>query len=106
MTEQTNEERIDKKGTGAVKRNWIMEFRFTIIGESDNTICKPDVDDLWDESPLGIAYQNFLRALHADNVKLHEGDEAPPSGRVVHVKKVFDEGPHIKRLQMNMNNIP
>ena len=105
---QTMSEKMDKPGTGAPERVWILEFLFTAIAKSDNTLVKPDVDQIWRNSELGIAYQNFLRALHKENAKVfHKGnEEAPVSGRVLTIERVFDEGPKIKRLTQGMHNVP
>lgn len=101
-------ERMDRPGTGAPERVWILEFLFTAIAVSDNTLIKPDVDELWRTSDLGIAYQNFLRELHKENAKVfHQGPAtAPTSGRVLTIVRVFDEGPKIKRLTQGMHNVP
>jgi len=102
-------ERMDRPGTGAPERVWILEFLFTAIATSDNTLIKPDVDELWRNSELGEAYQNFLRALHKENAKVQDADplshQARPN-RVLTVVRVFDEGPKIKRLTQGMHNVP
>ena len=98
---QTMSEKMDKPGTGAPERVWILEFLFTAIAKSDNTLVKPDVDQIWRNSELGIAYQNFLRALHADGARVTDTE-----GRVLTVERVFDEGPKIKRLTQGMHNVP
>ncbi len=100
-TNETMSDKMDKPNTGSPERVWILEFRFTAIAKSDNTVVKPDVDGIWRDSELSRAYQAFLRALHADNAKVVDA-----SGRTLTIERVFDEGPAIKRLTHGLQNVP
>jgi hypothetical protein len=93
----TMNDQIDKPNTGGPQRVFLAELKFQLFVVTDNKHCKPDIDKSWDESEIGQAWNRFLELAHAEGATL---------GEAVRVVRVYDEGPHIKRLQVDVAHLP